>query len=874
MLGWLRQWFSRGEEEQDLSEELRAHLAIETQERVSTGESPDEAGRSAKRAFGNLAKIQEDTRETWGWAGMERFAEDIRFGLRMLRKTPVWTAVVSITLALGVGLSTAIFSLVYAVLLQPLPYPNSDRLVAVWLSAPKNGGYTRFYVNAALWLDWRKNETLLEDIALTRPVANFNLTGEGAPERLQGARASFNLPSVLRVRPLLGRTFTEEEQQSDAKVADLSYAFWKRRFGGDPGIVGRKIELNGQPFAVIGVMPPEYQYPSAEFELWTPLYIPPDEVVQGMMNQYVCVGRLKNGVRIQQARAQFSQMMQRLAAEYPASYGSGNERVNALIEPLAQSDAFPVRSMLYILLGAVGCLLLIGCMNLAVLLIARASARTQEMAVRVALGASNARLRRQLLAEIMPLSAAGIAGGLVLAEWILRMLIPYLPANMPRVASLGLHAPVVVFAVAISVVVVLLGGLLPGRMAASSDPQLALQQTSRSITGGGQARNLLVVGQIAVTLILLLGGLLFARSFSALLQVKPGFSSQGVLTMHLAVTREKYHEDARVAEYYRQIVDCVQSIPGVFAAGIVNRLPFSGIAQTGGVEFEGRSGNYDADWRSATPGYFEAIGIPLKQGRLFQAFDRPQTPLVGLIDERLARKVFGSESPIGKRFRRYLPGISPQDPWAMIVGVVGHILNDNLEQDPRPQVYWPESQHTQDRGALVVRTARNPEAYVQAVVEQIRKENPDQPVYDVRTMKQWIDRTLERRTLLTGMVALFGGASLLLACIGLYGVVSYTTDLRRREFGIRLALGADAANVCALVLRHAAKLAIWGCVIGLALSWPISRGLQSVLFGITNDDLVWWLVAPALLIWVALLSCLGPSGRAAKTDPAVTLRIE
>jgi putative ABC transport system permease protein len=379
-----------------------------------------------------------------------------------------------------------------------------------------------------------------------------------------------------------------------------------------------------------------------------------------------------------------------------------------------------------------------------------------------------------------------------------------------------------------------------------------------------------------VTLVLLIGGLLFARSFSALLQVKPGFSSGGVLTMHLAVTRAKYREDDRVADYYRRIVARVTSVPGVIAAGIVNRLPFSGVAQTGGVEFEGRTEHYDSDWRSATPGYFQAIGIPVKQGRLFQDSDRPQSMRVGLIDERLATRVFGPGSPIGKRFRRYLPTFSQQDqdPWTVIVGVVGHILNDNLEQDLRPQVYWPETQRTQDRGALVVRTIGSPGTYVHAVVAQIRKEDRDQPVYDVRTMKQWVDRTLQRRTLLTGLVALFGGASLLLACVGLYGVVSYTASLRRREFGIRMALGADGVQVRALVLRHAGKLALTGCAIGLGFVYPISRALHSLLFGISSWDAAAWVFGPALLITVGLLAGFGPAWKAAKTDPAVTLRVE
>ena len=873
MLRWIRMWLSRRQEDDDLSDELRAHLAIEIQQRVDNGESPEDAARGARRTFGRLAQIQEDTRETWGWTGVESLAADLRFGLRMLRKTPVWTAVIGLTLALGVGLSTAIFSVVYGVLLQPLPYPDAGRLVALWPSAPKNG-YPRFNVSAALWLAWRRESTVTEDIALTRPIANFNLTGEGTPERLQGARASFNLPLVLGVRPLYGRIFTEDEQKSDARVALLSYAFWQRRFGGDPAMVGRKIQLNGEPFEVIGVMPPEFRYPSADFELWTPLYIPPSEVVDGMNYQYVSVGRLKPGVSLQRARAGFDAIMRRLSEEHPSSYRIGNGWLGALVEPLAESDAFQVRGPLYVLLGAVGCLMLIGCMNLAVLLIARAGARAREMAVRVALGASSVRLRRQLAAEVMPLALAGIGGGLLLARWMLQALLPYLPASMPRVASIGLQVPVLAFAAGVCLSVVLLASLLPGRIAARSHPAGALQQSSRSVTGGMRTRNLLVVAQITITLVLLFGGSLFARSFSALLRVNPGFRTQGVLTMHLAVTRAKYPEDARVADYYRRIVGRVRSIPGVTAAGIVNRLPFSGIAQTGGVEFEGRSESYDSDWRSATPGYFEAIGIPLLQGRLFQDSDRTQSPAVGLIDERMARQAFGSGSPIGKRFRRYLPGFRQQDPWTEIVGVVGHIRNDDLERDLRPQVYWPETQRAQDRGALVVRTAGRPESYTQAVREQIRNEDPDQPVYDVRSMEQWVGRTLETRTLLTTLVALFGGASLLLACLGLYGVVSYTADLRLREFGIRMALGGGSGHVRVLVLRHAGMLALWGSAIGLALAWPAGRALESMLFGVTKGDVMSWLLAPALLIAVSLLAGFGPAGKAARTDPAVTLRAE
>lgn len=868
MFGWIRWWRRKDLEDEDLAAELEAHLALETRERVAAGEDPRAAALAARRAFGNVARIQEDTRASWGVAGLERLTEDVRFGLRMLRRTPVWTLVTGATLALGIGLSTAIFSVVQGVLLQPLTYPQPQQLVALAPIWTKTGD-GRFSVSAALWLEWRSGLNLLQDVGLTRPVANFNLTGDGEPERLQGARTSFNVPRVLGVHPLLGREFTEAEQLSDAKVALLSHGFWMRRFGGDAGIVGRKIQLNGQPYEVIGVMPPEYAYPSRDFELWTPLYIPPDEIRAEGNFQYRAVARMKPGVRLEQAQAEMAALMHRLAVANPLSLRDGERELSASVDSLADSDARAVRGTLYVLMAAVACLLLIGSMNLGVLLIARANARSRELAVRVALGATAGRLRRQLLAEIVPLSFVGIAGGVLLAFWLLRVLVPYLPADTPRVANIGLNAPVVAFAAGASLLVMLLAGLSPVRLAGAIAPSNGFRAGSRSVAGG-RSRGILVVAQVALTVVLLFGGALFLHSFLELLRVQPGFSPQGVLTLHMAVTRARFPEDEQVAAYYQRLAGRITALPGVVAAGFVNRLPMSGTVQTGGVEFEGRSGVWYCDWRSATPGYFRAMGIPLKKGRLLAESDRPKTAPVGLIDEQLARQVFGDGNPVGHRFRR--GGGSFHGPWAEIVGVVGHIRNDSPERDERPQVYWPETQRTQDRGALVVRAA-GPLA-AQAVIAQIRAENPDQPVFDVRTMEEWVGRVMQGRSLMTALVTLFGGASLMLACLGLYGVVSYSAELRLREFGIRMALGARRSHIRGLVLSHAGRLAVSGAVLGLLLAWPVGRAIESLLFGVTSRDVVAWLAAPALLVVVALLAGLGPAGRAGRTDPAMTLRAE
>jgi predicted permease len=767
------------------------------------------------------------------------------------------------TLVLGIGLSTAIFSLFYSLLLQPLPYPHPERLVALWTTTPARGS-SRLNVGAANWRDWRAQSRLFEDIALTRPVANYNLTGSGPPERLFGARTSWNLPQVLGVRPWMGRTFTEAEQRAGANVAVLSYRLWLRRFGGDHGLLGRKIQLNSAPFEVIGVMPPEYCYPTRDFELWTPLFIRPDEFQTRLGYDYISVGRLKAGVTVAQAQAEISAIMQRLARQYP-EIGTVFGPHDAVVEPLLASTVSQAREPLHVLLGAVGLLLLIGCMNLSLLLLARASARAQEMAVRTAIGAGRWRLVRQMLAELVPLSVAGAAGGVLLAWWMVRAIVPFLPAGMPRVEAVRLHPAALAFAVAAGVFSVFGAGLWPARLAAAG---------SRTMTARSYGRNLLVVAQVALASVLLFGEALFVRSLAALLKVQPGFTTQGILTMHLAVTRARHPEDRQVADYYDRIAERVRTVPGVSAAGIVNRLPLSGTAQTGPVEFEGKpeAGIVDTDWRSATRGYFEAIGIPLVRGSVFTGRERETTQPVGLIDEHLARKVFGNQDPVGRRFR--ISAGTVRGPWTGIVGVVGHILHESLEKDVRPQVYWPEAQRAQDRAALVVRTAGHPASFAPAVVQQIRALDPEQTVYDVRSMDEWVERSLSTRNLVTSLVGLFGGASLALACLGLYGVVSYTARLRLREFGIRMALGAAPAHVRRLVLRHALRLAVWGAAAGLVLTWPAGAALHRFVYGVSTMDAAALAVVPAVLLGAALLASLAPARRAASADPALTLRAE
>lgn len=863
-------WLRRDQEERELDEELKAHLEIDGRQRAESGEDSDEAKSAALRAFGNLAQIREEARESWGWAQVERFIEDMRYGLRMLRKTPGWTAILCATLAFGIGLTTAIFSVVYGVLLLPLPYPEPQQLMALWTTTTyvdMAKGQAHINVNGANWQDWRAQSKTFEDIALIRTVANFNLTGDGPPERVQGARTSWNLPTILGVRPFMGRVFTEEETRRDANVAILSYAFWERRFGKDPTVLGRKIQLNGGPYEIIGVMPPEYQYPTKDFELWTPLFLPANELQQRFNFGYVSVGRLKAGVSMEQAQAEMSAIMRHMADQLPQYQGMS--RFSVLVEPLLTSTVGNMRATLYVLFAAVGCLLLIGCVNLGSLLIARASARAREIAVRAALGATAARLRRQMLAEVLPLSFVGTSGGILLAWFLLTLFARWLPAQMPRVETIGLNIPVRAFALLLSVLVVLVAGTIPARLAGRVGLAGTLQKDSRAVASGGNIRSVLVVGQIAVTLVLVFGCGLLGRSLMELLKQDLGYSTQGVLTMHLTVTRAKHPTDLEVADYYRRMVARIKTIPGVLEAGLVNRLPLDGGTQTNPAQFENKpdAPTGSLDTRAATPGYFAAMGIPLLRGRIYS--DDDKTP-VGVIDDQLAKRVFGEENPIGKRFRFGLGDDAL--PWAEIVGVVGHVRHDGLDTDPRSQAYWPQTYRGQDRAALVVRTGGHPESFTSAVLEQIHEEDPDQPVYDVRSMQEWVDRNLQSRNLMTAIVGAFGGASLLLACLGLYGVVSFAARLRRREFGIRLALGAQPQDVRKLVLTYAGKLAIVGSTAGLVLAWPAGRALQSLLYGVGSADALALLVAVCLLLAVALLSGLGPARKAGRIDPAVMLR--
>lgn len=873
MFDLFKRWRQRRRaEDDDAAEELASHLAIEAAGQKERGITAKEASSAARRDLGNLTGLREQIYEQWRWTPLETFAADFRFGLRLLRKTPVWSTIVVTTLIFGIALTTAAFSLFYSLLLQPLPYPEGDRLVTIWTAAPKSG-YPRMNATPANWRDWQEQNRSFTGIGIVKPSMNYNLTGVGEPERVRGAKISANLLPVLGVRPFLGRIFTAGEVDRDAPVAIVGHGLWRRRFGSDPKIVGSKIGLNNRPTEVIGIMPDGFAFPTREFELWTPAYIEPETFRARMDADYQAIARLKPEWTLARAQSEMSAIMRRIASDNADQLAWLGPQDIAL-EPLLTTTVTEARRPLTILMAAVFGLLAVACLNTGVLLSLRAGSREREIALRSALGAQPSRLAYQLFGEIVPLALAAAVGGTLASVVLLRVATAYLPVNFPRTEAIGVHWPVLFFALGLSITVLLAVGLLPALNAFRRNENEALMQSSRSVAGGAGTRRALVVAQLAMSTVLLLGDGLLLHSLANLLRVHPGFATEHALTMHMIVSRVKYSGDAEAAAYLERVVRRVDEIPGVLAAGIANRLPFAGTAQTGPIEFEDRLelGPIDTDWRSATPGYFRSIGIPLRRGRLLSASDRGNTLRCGLIDDQLAARVFGRADATGHRFR--MAAGKFHGPWTTVVGVVGHIRNDGPGSDARPQMYLPETQRMQDRAALVVRTVGDPAKFLGAVKEAIRKENSDQAVYDVRSMRQWLDYNLETRTLMATLLAGFGVAALALACLGLYAVVADRARQRTREFGIRIALGATGARVASTVLGEAGVLVLAGLVTGLLLSTVLLRLITSLLFGITPNDQVTLLSVPVFLAAAAFVAALVPALRAAKTDPAESLRAE
>jgi len=853
----------------DLAGEMRFHVEREAEANVARGMSPDTAHRLARLKFGSIDATQEQARDDRPGAGLRQTLQDIRFGARLLGKSPAFGITATAIIALGVGAATAIFSVVYGVMLRPLPYSEPSKLVTIWLTR----GDARLYPSAADAAELRQLPGVFKDIALVRSSnANVSLVGDGEPQRLQSARVSPNLFSVLGVAPTLGRVFAmDEDEAGRERVVILSDALWRSRFGADRNVIGRQIRLDGAMSTVIGVMPSEFQYPTTGLDAWIPAVIEPGELARTAVNNYRLVARLAPNVTLDHARREATALANRLGSSYhPVAW---NEGAGFSVDSMLDDAIRAVRPALSLLLGAVSFLLLIACVNLSNLFGARATARSGEFAVRLALGATRSRLIAQAIAEAMPVILIGGVLGVLVALWAVRAFVASAPAGLPRLESVELSAPVVAYSLALLVITGLAASIAPAVQAWRSDFTTVTKDGSRSSTAGrGRtvARRIGVAVQIAFALPLLVGASLLIQSAIEVGRVNLGFNPDHVATLAFEV-RGKYQSEPALADYYARLVEAVRALPGVTSAAIVNRIPLVG-AQTNTIRLEKRAGDATTesyiDSRTVTPEYFATLGIPIIAGRTFTDHDDASSPGVVVIDERVARTGWPGEQAIGKRLQ------GPGDRWCTIIGVVGHVRTTGHEVDPQAQVYWSTRQWGQTRAVLAVRSQLATSALFPAVVKAIRSVNSEQSVYDLRSMNDIVGRSLAQRRLTTALMVGFGGIALLLAAVGIYGVVAYGVTQRMREFGIRVALGATRPDVTRMVIWQGTSMAVLGSTVGFVLAIIAAGMMSNLVYGVAPRDMSNIFGAAALLMIVAAVASYVPARRAAGVDPGVTLRAE
>jgi putative ABC transport system permease protein len=879
----------------ELEEEMRLHLELRKQDHLESGMTADDAQAAARRGFGNTTYLKEESHIAWGWEWCEHLVQDARYALRTLRRSPGFTAVAVITLGLGIGANTTIFSIVEAVLLRPLPFLEPGRVVQV-MQAPKGQNYVS--VSGEDYLDWESQNRTLEGSSITTWTQNYNASGVGEPETVTIIRTEANFFSVLGADPSLGRGFAPgEDQIGKDHVAVLSFGFWQRHFGGSADALGKTVELNYQPYTVVGIMPRWFNYPQT-----TDIWIPIDKTVQGTSARgsysYRVIGRLKHGVTIEQAQSDLSMIAARLAQLYPDTNRDNSVRVVSLKTRLTQDS----RPQLLLLLAAVALVLLVACANVANLLLARAARRAREMALRATLGASRTRILRQLLTESILLSLAGAALGLAGASWCMSLAQSTTWLPIPRENPIRLNTTVLIFTVAVSVLVGVLFGLAPALEASRVNLAEALKESTRSVaSASGLRRTLrdgLVIAEIAISLALLGGAGLLLRSFARMRSADIGVHTENVLTAAIALPDTKYATLPDRRAFYDQLLARVQGLPGIEDAALAQTLPLEG-DHTWGSYAEGAS-----DWRAAsvpetvnfvTSDYFRVLGIPFQAGRNFTPleFDRAlavskefadllkTNPILGIAEHRefacsailslaAAQALWPNQNPIGKVF---VSGVIP----VQVIGVVGDVKETNIRDAAGPQAYFPLTQDIDNwfyPERIVVKTRMAPESAASAIRTSVQQLDGSLSLFSVRTMQQVVTEDMEDTSLQTALLGIFATLALVLAAVGVYGVMSYLVTQRMQEIGIRMALGAQPRHVLSLLMGHAARLAGIGAAIGVAMALTLAKLMSSLLFGVAPTDALTFLVVVVFLILVTLLACYIPARRAMRVDPIMALRYE
>ena len=809
---------------------------------------------------------------------MHTILQELRYGLRRLKLSPAFTAVVVLTLALGIGANTAIFSVVNAVLLRPLPYREPDRLVTIEHFYPSLNAL-QAPVSVAGFVDYRDKLTSFDGMAVESGWG-ANLTGQGDPERIQGSRVTGQFFSTLGVTAARGRTIVPgEDVAGKEQVVVLSDALWHRLFAGDPSAIGKSLQLNGRSYDIIGIMPPGFRdFFGRTAELWVPLTFTPQQLAGGRTNEWLSLTtRLKPGVSIVTAQTELTVFAEQLKKQYPDQYPpdwtlrvtSFNEKATGRIRPA-----------LLMLLGAVGFVLLIACANVANLLLARGAARQKEVAIRTALGASRWHLVRQLLTESMLLAVIGGALGLFLAWVSVRTLSASSLANLVA-EGITIDGTVLAFTLGLSVITGLMFGVVPAVQISMSRFHDTLKEGGRSVSadrGSHAVRRTLVIAEVALALMLLVGAGLLIKSFTRILGVSPGFDAKNVLTMGIALPAARYPSDTARIAFWDQALPRIAAIPGVRAVGATTTMPFSGGWSTGSFNVEGytpKPGEQNpwGDIRTATPGFAEALRIPLRKGRFFTDQDRQGSPPVVVVDEEMVRRYWPDTDPIGKRIYFDPPTGQPTE-YITVVGVVGHAKQESLDAEDRVQMYFPHRQNTPGFMSVVIRTDVPPETIIPAVRQAVQAVDKDQPLSQVKTMEELLAQSVGQRRLSMLLIGVFAAVALALASIGIYGVMSYSVAQRAHELGIRMALGAARGNVLQLVVRQGMTLVLIGLAIGIAGAFALTRFLESQLFNVDPTDPATFTIVAILLATVAFVATMVPAMRATRVDPLVALRQE
>jgi predicted permease len=881
----LRALFHRAWMEDELDEELRFHFENEVEKYRKSGLNEEEARRRARLAFGGQEQVKEDCREARGTNLIETTVQDVRYAVRQLVANPTFAIVILLTLALSIGANSAIFSVINSVLIKPLPYPQADRIVRLFLS---NADYPKFPLNPFDFRDYRTRSKSFDALAaFTR--GDLQLSGGSAePVRLNGFQITSGYFRVLGLQPELGREFDEKaELPGNGQQVILSDRLWRTRFASAPDIVGRKITLNMQPYTVVGVMPPGTEHPGNEYhslaygddvDVWSPFTFAGDPSKRG--SHYIeGIGRLKDGVTIGQADGEMNAIMAQLGRQYP----DNDTGWRVLVIPLYREIVGSSQKMLLVLLGAVGMVLLIACANAANLMLARASTRQREMAVRMALGAQRSRLIRQMLTESLIIALGGGGLGLAMAFGGVKALVSLLPADFPRSHDIHVNGAVFAFTFLVSAATGIIFGLIPAIQASRTDPRPGLHEGGRTSTGSGRQsrlRNVLVISEVSLACVLLIGAGLMLRSLLNLLHLNPGFQQQHVLTASLSLPSEEYKTPESIAHFSDQLTTNLSAAPGVESAGTGSDLPWTGYDENlGGWSIEGKQPppheEFHARYHEASADYFRALGISLLKGRFFTEADKTGARNVVIINQALAEKYWPNEDAVGKRINFFADHPADKD-WTTVVGVVGDVKDMPNSPGTEPAFWWPSLQQPfpfKDT-SLVVRTSSDPRALIDVVRNQVSRLNPALAVTDVQLMDGIVDESVATPRFAFALIGLFAGLAILLAAIGTYGVISYSVSQRTSEFGLRIALGAQRIDVLRLVLLQAIGLILAGTASGVVLALIFSRVLKSLIYNVSPADPLTFAAVGSMVIAVAVLACYIPARKATKADPITVLRAE